>query len=323
MRFRDSIYAGWYPEDKIDSLYIRLANGESFEYLVRRHSEDPLTRGRGGDIGWVSRRSLGPGPLTDKVFGSPLYMYSKPFESDAGWHIVQVTGERPAGPVPLDAEITNEIISHLVEQQKNLILKELGDSIQAIATVEWNESARKLRHAELKKDMVLVVVNKRDTLYAEEYLQDELRWIDRASNLFPEPDARDEIIRGEYIRLLCWYNFLRENGYLDLPEVREVRARNLHAERIAVVESRIASVTVPEPDSADIIKYYKDSIHLYGDAPNALSFAWNSIATKLRNDAKDAARDRWRREASARNKVWRNDDALIQVPLLAHKPKRR
>jgi len=45
----DSVFLGWYPEDKIDSLYRALAAGEDFAGLAQRHSEDPITRGGGGD----------------------------------------------------------------------------------------------------------------------------------------------------------------------------------------------------------------------------------------------------------------------------------
>ena len=198
--FHDSLYAGWYPEDKIDSLYTRLASGEDFAALAAIHSEDPITRGRGGDLGWVSEQSLGPGPVTERAMTQPLYMFSKPFETNDAWHIVQATADRPAGPVPLDDEIRVDIITNLIEQQKAIMLKNLGDSLLAFAKIEWHEEYSTTPHDELKDEMVLAIVNRRDTVFAIEFLQEQFKWMDRTTNSLPDAERRGELLREDYVR---------------------------------------------------------------------------------------------------------------------------
>lgn len=321
IEYVDSMYLGWYPEDKIDSIYTRLSEGEDFGKLALVHSEDPITKGGGGDLGWVSEQSLGPGVFTDRVMTQPLHMYSKPFETNDAWHILQVVADRPAGPVPLDAEIGADILTHLVDQQKTKMLKETGDSLVAVAKIDWSEEYLDLPHDQLKNEMVLVIVNNRDTIFAEEFLLEQFKWLDRESNQLPDAARRGEILRGEYIRYVCWYDFLRERKYLERPEVLHEKERMIQQEREGIVRSRIASTPIPEPDSATIQKYYQDSIHLYGTAPNALTSAWNSIKTKLINEARDAAHLKWRKAASARHGVTRNLDNLALLPFI--EPKRK
>ena len=321
VEYHDSLYAGWYPEDKIDSIYTRLSDGEEFSTLAAVHSEDPITRGHGGDLGWVSEQSLGVGPVTERVMKQPIYMFSKPFETNEAWHIVQAVADRPAGPVPLDDEIRADIVTHLVEQQKDKMLKEMGDSLLAFAKIEWHAAYSTTPHDELKNEMVLAIVNGRDTVFAEEFLQEQFRWMERTTNALPDAARRGEILRTDYVRYVCWYGFMREQGYLERPEVVFRREQRLQEEREAIVRSRIVSGPFPEPDSAMIQEYYQDSIHLYGATPSALTLAWNSIKSKLSSDIRDDAHRRWRKGAYARHGVTRYGDRLAQLQFITPKPK--
>ncbi len=321
--YHDSLYAGWYPEDKIDSIYIRLSEGEDFAALASVHSEDALTRGAGGDLGWVSEHSLGATKVSEVAMHQPLYMYSKPFETDAAWHIVQAIADRPAGPVPLNAEIGMDIITTLATMQKDKMLKELGDSLLAVAKIDWHEEYSTTPHEELKDGMILAIVNKRDTVFAAEFLQEQYKWMDNQTQTLPDAARRGEILRSDYVRFVCWYGLLREQGYLDHPQVVVRREQVLQEERENIVRSRIAAGPFPEPDSATIEKYYRDSVHLYGTGPNALNFAWNSIKSKLTSDARDDAHRRWRKAAYARHGVIRYDDRLALVPFLEPRSRKK
>lgn len=322
IEYVDSLYLGWYPEDKIDSIYTRLSEGEDFGQLAMVHSEDPITKGRGGDLGWVSEQSLGPGAFTDRIMTQPLYMFSKPFETNDAWHIVQAIADRPAGPVPLDAEISDDIVTNLIDQQKTKMLKETGDSLVAVAKIDWNDPTTDLPHDALRNEMILVIVNNRDTIFAEEFLLEQFKWLDRETNALPDAPRRGDILRGEYIRYVCWYGFLREKGYLERPEVLHEKERLSQAEREGIVRSRIVAGKIPEPDSATIQKYYQDSIHLYGSGPNALHSAWNSIKSKMISDVRDQMHLKWRTAASARHSVTRNLDNLAMLPFIEPRKKK-
>lgn len=77
----------------IDSIYNRLKAGEDFATLASTYSNDPGSARDGGSLGWVS-----PGmmvPEFDKTMQSATVgEISKPFETQFGWHILQVVGTR-------------------------------------------------------------------------------------------------------------------------------------------------------------------------------------------------------------------------------------
>lgn len=318
---QDSVYNGWYAEDKIDSIYVRLAVGEDFASLAWKYSEDGNTRGTFGDVGWVNWQSLGPGAFGDRVKSQPLYQISKPFETDIAWHILQVIAERPAGPVPLDDEIRADIHTHLVQQQQAIFMKKIGDSVLAMTPIEWNTKTFDLPQNQLRKEMVLAVVNNRDTLFAEEYLLESERWLVNSEP--PDPAQRMTILNDTYVRYLAWLGFLRDLGYTERQEALAERERSRQAEREAIVHQRIGAMPISEPDSAAIRKYYQDSIHTYGTAKNALPLAWSSIKLILVNQEREKVMSRWRREASARHGVTRHDDRLARLPLLQQLPSSR
>ena len=73
---------------KIDTLAARLAGGADFEALAKSDSEDDVTKAQGGDLGWFVSDRYGT------TFGSQIASLadggvSKPFRTDAGYHIVQ------------------------------------------------------------------------------------------------------------------------------------------------------------------------------------------------------------------------------------------
>lgn len=77
----------------INSIYNRLKAGDDFATLASTYSNDPGSARDGGSLGWVS-----PGmmvPEFDKVMQSTnVNEISQPFETQFGWHILQVTGKR-------------------------------------------------------------------------------------------------------------------------------------------------------------------------------------------------------------------------------------
>lgn len=86
---RTSVQAQAFAEE----LYTRYNEGEPFEELARRYSDDPGSGSLGGELGWIQ-----PGKMVvefeqqmDKL---AINEVSEPFESRFGWHIVQVQERR-------------------------------------------------------------------------------------------------------------------------------------------------------------------------------------------------------------------------------------
>jgi len=74
-------------------IYQRLQEGEPFDELARRYSDDPASGSLGGDLGWVQPGQMVP-EFEQRVNALGVGEVSEPFESRFGWHIVQVQERR-------------------------------------------------------------------------------------------------------------------------------------------------------------------------------------------------------------------------------------
>ena len=78
---------------QLPTLRERIVNGESFEALARSHSDDKASAIKGGDLGWLSPGDTIP-PFEKAMDALAIDEISEPFETQFGWHIVQVLGRR-------------------------------------------------------------------------------------------------------------------------------------------------------------------------------------------------------------------------------------
>ena len=80
-------------KQQIDSIYNRLKAGEDFAVLASTFSNDSGSARDGGSLGWVS-----PGVMVaefeTQMKNTPVGEISKPFQTQFGWHILQVTDVR-------------------------------------------------------------------------------------------------------------------------------------------------------------------------------------------------------------------------------------
>ena len=114
-----------------------LKRGEPFEQIVGKHSLDPDTRFRGGDLGFFSEE-------TDPVLWAAceslaLDKVSKPVRTEYGYHLFQVVERKDAGTVRLIAQVRNQIIEALTLQRQQAQLDSLLNRLRS--THEWTIAA--------------------------------------------------------------------------------------------------------------------------------------------------------------------------------------
>ena len=78
---------------KLEQLKLRIDGGDDFAALAKAHSGDSVSAIAGGDLGWVNPGDLVPQFETVMNALKPGEI-SEPFETDFGWHIVQVLERR-------------------------------------------------------------------------------------------------------------------------------------------------------------------------------------------------------------------------------------
>jgi peptidyl-prolyl cis-trans isomerase SurA len=78
---------------QIDTISARLVGGADFQTLAKEDSDDDNTKAQGGELGWFASDQYGTA-FGAQVAALPDGGISKPFRTDAGWHIVQRVGSR-------------------------------------------------------------------------------------------------------------------------------------------------------------------------------------------------------------------------------------
>ena len=105
----------------------RARKGEDFAKLARELSDDPATRGEGGDLGYFGRDML-PKPIEEIVFAMNVGDISGPVRADRGFHVIKLVDRRIKEAKPLD-EVKDDIRMQLrqkeMERQTKTYLTEL------------------------------------------------------------------------------------------------------------------------------------------------------------------------------------------------------
>jgi peptidyl-prolyl cis-trans isomerase C len=102
-------------EHEAKKIAAALERGISFEAQVKEHSVDPLTRTKGGDLGWISRGEAFA-EFESGVFSLKPQSVSAPFKGRYGYHIVQILEKKDANQTSLNDY--REKISAIIRQSK-------------------------------------------------------------------------------------------------------------------------------------------------------------------------------------------------------------
>ena len=82
-----------FTKKELEEVRARALAGEDFGLLAKEFSEDPGSASRGGDLDWLSLGKTAPG-FEKMMLESPLNEISPVFESEFGYHFLQVLDKR-------------------------------------------------------------------------------------------------------------------------------------------------------------------------------------------------------------------------------------
>lgn len=116
-------------EAKINALAARLKKGESFAALARAESDDPGSKAKGGDLGYLSHGETVPA-FDHMLWTLKPGQTSAPFETPYGFHILQVEAVRTVPLAEVKSRISDQLAAEKVRGQVRAIL--------AAATPQFN-----------------------------------------------------------------------------------------------------------------------------------------------------------------------------------------
>jgi len=110
-------------EEEAKAMIEKLETGSDFSGLAKEFSEDEGSRDKGGDLGYFTRDMLNE-TFAEIAFNTQTGDLSAPFETEYGWHIIEVLNRRQAAQ-PSFEEIRGEILNFMTYDEIQTLLKTL------------------------------------------------------------------------------------------------------------------------------------------------------------------------------------------------------
>lgn len=120
-------------EARVAALQARLASGEDFAEVAKADSDDPGSKGAGGDLGWIERNGQMVKAFEDGVFAAVLNEVHGPVESEFGLHLIRVSEVRKAKERSLD-EVNTELRIELARTQAEREFNDLAGRLVDLTT---------------------------------------------------------------------------------------------------------------------------------------------------------------------------------------------
>ncbi|HZI94278.1 MAG TPA: peptidylprolyl isomerase, partial [Patescibacteria group bacterium] len=112
---------------KAEALLARARGGEDFAKLARENSEDPGSASEGGDLQWFGKGRMVP-EFEQAVFSLSDGQISDIVRTPFGFHIIKMTGSRPAGVTPFE-EVREQIRQTLAFKKAQELLSKKSDEV--------------------------------------------------------------------------------------------------------------------------------------------------------------------------------------------------
>lgn len=169
------------PEERINEIYKKLSQGESFDALAKQFSDDKSSAKNGGTLSPFKSGQLSSVKFEDEAFGLVNDgEFSEPFLTDYGWHIVKRISLKPIKTYDelkptLEARVKRDSRSKLINQAMVEELKgrydigyneEAKSYFESIITDEYFSRSWRLPDS-FEKDEVIFSINQRDFTYNE------------------------------------------------------------------------------------------------------------------------------------------------------------
>jgi parvulin-like peptidyl-prolyl isomerase len=114
--------------------YEEIEAGDDFEIVARRHSDDPVTRDQGGELGWMRRTAL-VRRFAAAAWSAPAGVVVGPVQTRFGLHLIKIETTRRDERFLRHILIRPEIVDADLEEARNLAAS-FADSLRSGADIE-------------------------------------------------------------------------------------------------------------------------------------------------------------------------------------------
>lgn len=108
----------------------RIHKGEKFDDIARLYSDDPGTKNKGGDLGWVERGRMVKN-FENASFALRPNAVVGPIETEFGYHLIKVLEKDPGGIEPLN-KVRETILEKLIEPEAKKLAELQADKLASL-----------------------------------------------------------------------------------------------------------------------------------------------------------------------------------------------
>jgi peptidyl-prolyl cis-trans isomerase C len=119
---------------QIDAALALVKGGEKFADVAKKVSEDPGTAEKGGDLGYFAPGRMVP-EFDTVAFSLKSNEVSGVVTTQFGYHIIQVTGRKPAQTIAFD-DVQDRLIDYLKQRKGGEVMRTYVADLRQVAKVE-------------------------------------------------------------------------------------------------------------------------------------------------------------------------------------------
>ncbi|HBA72183.1 MAG: peptidylprolyl isomerase [Geobacteraceae bacterium GWC2_55_20] len=123
-------------EKEAKDILAQIKSGGNFEELAKKSSVDSSSA-KGGDLGWFGKGSMVPA-FEKAALALKEGQVSDVVKSDFGFHIIKLTGKRPAGIRPLE-EVKEQIKGAIMPSRQQEVFQKIKEELKKTAKVTVKE----------------------------------------------------------------------------------------------------------------------------------------------------------------------------------------
>jgi len=131
---------------KAETVKKELDNGLDFDEAVQKYSDDPDSKSRLGDLGYITRGMLLP-EIENPAFAAEVGVNTAPVKSKFGWHILRVEEKRAKQKIRYE-NVKSELEKVLAQIKSNEIVEKYVNELKAKAKIQIyvDENTGKLKN---------------------------------------------------------------------------------------------------------------------------------------------------------------------------------
>ena len=247
---------------QIESLAMRLQNGEDFAAIAKAESQDPGSASQGGDLGFIS-----PG-IMDKAFDQAAFQLGKnelsqPIRTRFGYHLIEVTDIKPVELKPFDevkAQIRKDFQTQQAEQRfyeevdkLNNLSYEIPDSLIPVAEQMGLQVKQSPLFTASGGDALFSNDRIVSAAFSEEVLQQN-----RNSDLLEISDTHVVVLHLREHKAAS-QRPLDEVKELIVGRIKQQQAREMADQDAKAALTRLAAAEAPEQVAADYKQKWQDA----------------------------------------------------------------